>query len=111
MTGAEVHGVLQAAGVTHLHHANTVTTSCTFLQKRGLLSRGWIEYYKLPQIRQSSDDIDKKYSIWNDVFMDGVDIHDRASCRISTAMARDSRTAQVVHEVWSQHIRQEHHSG
>jgi hypothetical protein len=81
MNGPEVHGALAARNVTHLHHANTVTTSCTFLSNRGLVSRGWVEYHRLPQTPQMSDALDKHFGIWNDVFMDGVDIHSRGRWR------------------------------
>lgn len=81
MNGTDVYQVLHQHGVTHLHHANTVPTSCTFLEQRGLASRGWVEHWGLTQTVQYSDDLDKQYGIWNDVFTDGVDIHARASRR------------------------------
>lgn len=81
MNGAEVYNILEQHGVKHLHHANTVATSCTFLANRYLASRGWVEYFGLPQTPQYSDDKDKQFGIWNDVFTDGVDIHARASRR------------------------------
>lgn len=81
MNGQEMHGALAQHGVTHLHHANTVATSCTFLRSSRLASRGWVDYYRLPQTPQLSDDLDKQFGIWNDVFMDGVDIHRRGRTR------------------------------
>lgn len=81
MKGADVYRVLQNNRVTHLHHANTVTTSCSFLQCGGLASRGFVEKRGLTQTSQYTDEADKKYGIWNDIFMDGVDIHTRASRR------------------------------
>ena len=79
MQGADVYKVLKQIGATHLHHANSVTTSCTFLEQRGLLSRGFVEDQGLKQTAQpSSDEIDKKYGIWDRIFLDHVDIHDRA---------------------------------
>ena len=42
------------------------------------MSRGTIERKSLFQTKQKSDDDDKKYGIWFDVFVDSVDIHDRA---------------------------------
>lgn len=77
MQGKDVYDVLKKIGVTHLHHANSVTTSCTFLEQGGLLSRGSVEDKKLAQTKQGSDAIDKKYGIWHRVFVDHVDIHDR----------------------------------
>ena len=43
MTGSDVYDVLQTKGVNILYHANTVTTSCTFLRIGGLASRGYVE--------------------------------------------------------------------
>lgn len=77
LNGAEVYRVLVAKGVSVLHHANTVTTSCTFLQEKGLASRGYVEARSLRQTSQVTDAKDKRYGIWNDVFTDGVDVHYR----------------------------------
>ncbi len=73
--------VLREKGVDALYHANTVQTSCTFLQQGHLLSRGTIEERGLAQTPQQSDRLDKKYGLWYDVFLDGVDIHGRAKNR------------------------------
>ena len=78
VNGTEVYNILRDKGVTLLHHANTVTTSCTFLRIGGLASRGYVEDHDLPQTPQYSDDADKRLGIWYDVFLDGVDIHERA---------------------------------
>ena len=59
----------------YFFHANTVTTSCTFIQKNGLYSRGAIETMGLMQTEQSSDDIDKQFGVWNDIFIDLFDLH------------------------------------
>ena len=77
MQGTDVHTVLKRIGATHVHHANSVRTSSTFLEQGGLLSRGFVEVNGLKQTAQSSDEIDKKYGIWHSVFVDHVDIHDR----------------------------------
>lgn len=73
-----VFDALVAENVTHVHHANTVLTACHFIRAKSLLSRGNIENRGLEQTKQSSDGLDKRYSIWFDVFTDSVDIHDRA---------------------------------
>lgn len=73
-----VYEVLAAAGVESIYHANSVITSCQFLRNRALLSRGTVERRGLYQTAQGSDDIDKRFGIWFDVFTDSVDIHDRA---------------------------------
>lgn len=81
MDPREVYEVLRAIGATQLHHANTVATSCTFLEQGGLLSRGYVESNGLLQTPQSSDEIDKKFEIWDDVFLDHVDIHHRGGVK------------------------------
>lgn len=78
MQGKEVFDALKKIGVAHLHHANSVTTSCTFLEQGGLLSREFVEQNKLVQTPQESDPIDKKFGIWGRIFVDQVDIHARA---------------------------------
>jgi hypothetical protein len=77
MLVTDVYEVLTSIGATTLHHANTVTTSCSFLTLRGLASRALVESSGLSQTRQYSDDIDKRYNIWHCVFVDHVDIHSR----------------------------------
>ncbi len=76
-----VHEAVADAGVTHLHHANTVLTACHFIREGSLLSRGSVERRGLAQTPQASDALDKRYSVWYDVFLDSVDIHRRASRR------------------------------
>lgn len=70
--------VLQKKGINEIFHANSVLTACQFLKKQSLLSRGTLERYGYMQTAQSSDAIDKTYSLWFDVFTDTVDIHNRA---------------------------------
>lgn len=65
-------------GIDELHHANSVATACQFLRSRSLMSRGTVERLGITQTPQSSDDLDKRYGIWFDVFADSVDIHNRA---------------------------------
>lgn len=78
MKVAEVKKVLIHKGVTELFHVNSVITSLTFINNGGLLSRETVEEYNLPQTDQKSDGIDKKFNIYNDIFFDSVDIHERA---------------------------------
>ena len=73
-----VYESLASKGVGEIHHANSVITACQFLRQGSLMSRGNIERKGLFQTAQKSDDLDKKYGIWFDVFVDSVDIHDRA---------------------------------
>ena len=77
MQGPDIYRVLQSIGATHLHHANSVMTSCTFLEQGGLLSRGFVEDHHLQQTAQYTDQDDRKYAIWHLVFVDHVDIHER----------------------------------
>lgn len=81
MTGQEVYDVLALRGVTRIFHANSVKTSLSILSLGGLASRRLVEGSGLSQTNQITDDIDRKYGIWGDVFMDTVDIHQRVSNR------------------------------
>ncbi|MCI1836871.1 MAG: hypothetical protein LKI62_09330 [Achromobacter ruhlandii] len=74
-----VFSALSDKGVTELHHANSVATACQFLRSKALMSRGTVERLGLTQTAQASDEADRRYSIWFDVFVDSVDIHARAS--------------------------------
>ncbi len=78
MKGVDVYQVLKKKYISNLHHANTVSTSCSFLKLRSLVSRGYVTDLGFPQTPQGSDEIDKKYELWYDVFLDTVDIHERA---------------------------------
>lgn len=78
IASSNVFEVLSEKGVSELHHANSVVTACQFIRRKSLISRGNAERLGLSQSVQSSDDLDKRYSIWFDVFMDSVDIHNRA---------------------------------
>lgn len=74
-----VFEALSEKGVAELHHANSIATACQFLRSKALMSRGTVERMGLTQTAQSSDEADRRYSIWFDVFLDSVDIHARAS--------------------------------
>ncbi len=73
-----VFEILKDKGIEYIHHANSVITSCQFLRKQSLMSRGTIDRAGLFQTEQKSDRIDKNLGIWFDIFADSVDIHDRA---------------------------------
>ncbi len=77
MEPSDVHRILTGKGVRQLYHANTIETSCTFLEQGALLSRGYVENHGLRQTAQRSDDIDKRYLIWDRIFLDHIDIHER----------------------------------
>lgn len=77
MQGSELYRILKHLGVTHLHHANSVIASRTFLQQGALLSRGFVESHRLKQSAQPSDELDKKYGIWQSIFLPHFDLHER----------------------------------
>lgn len=72
-----IYSVLSEKGVEFLHHANTVATSITFIEQKALLSRGYVEQNKLIQTEQKSDREDKKFDVWDHIFLDGEDLHSR----------------------------------
>ncbi|HPQ44735.1 MAG TPA: hypothetical protein PKZ42_10970 [Syntrophales bacterium] len=73
-----VYDALIEKGIDEIYHANSVATACQFLRSKSLMSRGTVERLGINQTPQNSDDIDKRYGIWFDVFADTVDIHHRA---------------------------------
>ncbi|WP_321818200.1 MULTISPECIES: hypothetical protein [unclassified Paraburkholderia] len=81
MLGKELHDILWKKGVRTLHHANSVMTSISIIQLGGLASRHLVERSGLNQSGQYTDDLDREFGIWDDVFMDTVDIHKRISNR------------------------------
>jgi hypothetical protein len=99
-----VRQILEGKGVKFLYHANSVASSCTFLSNGLLLSRRQVERRGFLQTPQDSDTIDKKFKIWNDIFLDTVDIHDR-SCRpnyygpVLFIFSMDVLSAEIVHTV------------
>jgi hypothetical protein len=72
-----VYSILKEKGVKNLYHANTVLTSLTFINNNALLSRNHVEQNGLIQTIQKSDPEDKKFNVWDDVFLDGEDLHKR----------------------------------
>jgi hypothetical protein len=71
----KLHRLLLEKKITHVHHANTLGTSLTYIEQMGLLSRGTVEKRGLYQTRQKSDHKDKLHKIWHDVFLDTLDLH------------------------------------
>lgn len=72
----KVAEILKLRGVTSLYHANTVQTACTFLRNGRLMARGVVEERGLIQTPQASDESDRKFGIWYDIFVDAFDIHE-----------------------------------
>lgn len=71
----KLHALFKEKDINFLYHANTVSTSITYFQQNGLLSRGAVERLGLSQTEQSSDELDKIVNVWNDIFIDTVDLH------------------------------------
>lgn len=74
-----VKNFLKNVGVDRFYHVNTVVTSLSFIKSGGLLSRQTAENMHIPQTAQETDETDKAFGIYNDIFFDSVDIHERAS--------------------------------
>jgi len=79
LSSTDIYTLLQDKGVEYLYHANTVSTSMTFIKENALLSRGYVEENHLVQTPQKSDKEDKLYDVWNHVFLDATDLHTRYS--------------------------------
>ena len=71
----KVYKILKNKNIEFLHHVNTFQTSKTFIENSSLLSRQYVEDNNLNQTTQDSDSIDKKYEIFDDIFLDGLDLH------------------------------------
>ncbi len=71
----ELYEILCAKGIENLYHANTIATSITFLNEQNLLSRKYVIDHGLFQTEQYSDEMDKRFNIWDDIFLDAMDIH------------------------------------
>lgn len=69
--------IFERNNVRYLVHANTVQTSLSFLKAGKLLSRQAMEDLGFPQTPQNSDEFDKDVGIYNDIFLDSVDICNR----------------------------------
>lgn len=68
---------LSQRGFTHLFHANSVETGLSFFSVNSLASREFVEKAGLPQSKQFTDQSDKKFGIWNDLFLNFHDHHRR----------------------------------
>ena len=75
INGKTLYHILKEKNIDFLYHANTVSTSITFIEHRSLLSRHYIETNRLHQTEQKSDNEDKKFDVWDHVFFDGSDLH------------------------------------
>lgn len=71
----KLHKFLMEKGIINFFHANTLSTALTFIKNNGLMSRGLVEEHNLYQSVQSSDEIDKRFDVWHDIFIDTIDLH------------------------------------
>lgn len=78
ITVTELKQILIEKKIEFLFHVNTVSTSIVFFHQKGLLSRGAVEERGFFQTPQRTDNKDKELDIFNDIFFDSVDIHERA---------------------------------
>ena len=72
----DLYDVLKSKGITNFFHANTIKTAKSFIKHNALLSRGYFETNKLEMSPQKSDNHDKQFGVWNDIFLDGKDLSD-----------------------------------
>ncbi|RXT69847.1 hypothetical protein B1F71_04455 [Pseudomonas syringae] len=77
----EVYDVALKKGISNIYHANSLATSISFLKLNSLASRKHVASSGLAQTAQYTDSSDKELNVWDDIFLDTVDIHKRASNR------------------------------
>lgn len=77
LNSKEIYAILKKKGVHNFFHANTVKTSLSFIGEEALLSRDYIETNELIQTQQYTDQKDKCLGIWNSIFLDGTDLHEK----------------------------------
>jgi hypothetical protein len=75
LNNKELYDFFLSKNILALYHANTVSTSITYFEQNGLLSRGAVENNGLLQTTQNTDTSDKILNVWNDVFIDTTDLH------------------------------------
>lgn len=68
---------LHQRNIHYLFHANSIETSLSFFKANALLSRAKMDQSALPQSHQTTDDLDKKLGIYNDIFLNMHDAHTR----------------------------------
>lgn len=70
--GEEIARLLWKNGFRHIHHANTASTALTYIKNGAILSRQFIDSHrdKYWQTMQGTDEKDKEYNIFNDIFFD-----------------------------------------
>ena len=75
LNSKELYELFKENNIDHIYHADTVTTSKTFLSEKSFLSRNQLEKLNLPFTHQRTDTLDKKLGISKGIFLDFMDIH------------------------------------
>lgn len=75
LNNKQLYELLSEKNIFYLHHANTLSTSLTYIEQKGLMSRGAVEDKNLFQTILSSDERDKVFCVWYDIFLDSLDLH------------------------------------
>jgi len=71
----QLYNLLEEMKIPYLYHANSLKTFKTYVENSGIMSRGFVERMGLEQSPQSSDEVDKAIGVWDDIFLDTVDLH------------------------------------
>jgi len=100
----EVLRVLREKEISRLYHANSVRTSCSFLRQAKLLSRGTLVELGLPQTPQRTDQLDRSFGLWYDVFLDTVDIHYRARRRNNYGPVLFEFNMEIFEQEWLAYV-------
>lgn len=72
-----IKDLLLANNVEYLYHANSVLTALTYINNGGLMSRSFVEKTGLLQTPQKTDESDKIFDVYDDIFFDSIDLHYR----------------------------------
>lgn len=81
MDQRKIVSILKKHDVDQLFHADTVLTSLSFLQAKGICSRQYLDSLSLNKTDQYTDETDKSFDVYDDLFFDSVDIHKRTHNR------------------------------
>lgn len=66
---------LKRIGINKIYHANAVVSSLTFIENNGLMPKGLIYDQRLMRADQETDDNDKQFDLYYDIFFDTTDVH------------------------------------
>lgn len=84
LNGIELANLLRQRSFSSICHVNTVATALTYLRQGGLLSRQYVANNSQScfQTVQNSDEKDKSFNIFNDIFFDAENIWEKMSSTI-----------------------------